>query len=318
MLTFGPIPSRRLGKSLGVNNIPPKYCSYFCIYCQIGVAIEVGTERHSFYNHQKIVDAVTEKVYDSQNRGEQIDYITFVPDGEPTLDSELGQTIRKLKKKTKIPIAVITNSSLLWDKEVRNDLMAADWVSVKVDTVDETIWRKLNHPSRELTLEHILEGTLTFSEEFKGELATETMLVQNINDSIDTLKNNIEYIAKLNPETAFLSIPTRPPAKSVAKPPAEEAITQAYQIYQEKVNRVETLLGYEGNAFAASGNAREDILSITAVHPMRQDAVEDLLKNDNTDWKTIENLINEDLIREIEYKNHKFYLRKLKKTSQAS
>lgn len=313
MLTFGPIPSRRLGRSLGVNNIPPKYCSYYCVYCQIGTVLEISTERREFYKPNEIIDSVIKKVEEAEKREDKIDYISFVPDGEPTLDKHLGFEIREIKKKTGVPVAVITNSSTLWDEQVRKDLMAADWVSVKVDSLDEKIWRKINHPSRKLDLEQILEGTRLFASEYKGKLMTETMLIRDMNDREDILRSNAEFIGKLNPHTSFLGIPTRPPARSSGQPPAEEKIAMAYQVYKEKINHVETLLGYEGNAYSASGDAETDLLSIISVHPMRRDAVEDLLKNDNANWDVIEKLIKEDQIREIHHQDHVFYVRKLRK-----
>lgn len=315
MLTFGPIPSRRLGKSLGVNNIPPKYCSYFCVYCQIGTALEIGIQRREFYNPQEILEAVITKVKEAEARQENIDYISFVPDGEPTLDLNLGYEIREIKKETNIPVAVITNSSVLWDENVRKDLLPADWVSVKVDSVDGKSWRSINHPSRKLDLKQILEGTKAFAREYNGRLMTETMLIKNMNDSEEILRANAAFIEQLNPETSFLGIPTRPPARSVGQPPSEEAIALAYKIYTERISHVETLLGYEGNAFSASGDAENDIMSITAVHPMRKDAVEDLLKNDMADWEIVEKLLKEDNIQEITHGDHTFYIRKLKKSN---
>lgn len=318
MLTFGPIPSRRLGRSLGINNIPPKYCSYFCVYCQIGTAIEIGTERRRFFQPDQIIEEIKQKIEQARVAGETIDYLSFVPDGEPTLDLNLGKEIAEIKKITNIPVAVITNSSLLWDNKVREELCQADWVSVKVDTINPEVWHKINHPSRKLDLDQIIKGTFSFAAEFKGKLMTETMLIRNMNDSASILQQNAEFIARLNPDTAFLGIPTRPPARSSGQPPQEDAIALAYQIYAQKVSHVETLLGYEGNAFAASGNPENDILSITAVHPMRKDAVEDLLKNNNADWNVVNRLIEQDLLKEVKHSDHTFYLRKLKKKSQQS
>ena len=145
-IVFGPIPSRRLGRSLGINNIPPKVCSYSCIYCQIGATDSMSIKRNEYFSPKDILIEVSEKVKQLQSTGERIDYLTFVPDGEPTLDINLGKTIDLLKP-LGIKIAVITNSSLLWDEEVQKDLFKADWVSVKIDTVDEKIWHKIDRPN---------------------------------------------------------------------------------------------------------------------------------------------------------------------------
>ena len=155
MLVFGPIPSRRLGRSLGINNIPPKVCTYSCIYCQVGSTDTMTIDRKDFYSTDQIYDEVSEKITSIKKSGEKIDYLTFVPDGEPTLDVNLGKTIDRLKS-FGIKIAVITNSSLIWDKEVQNDLRQADWVSVKLDSVYEDIWRKINRPHGSLNLQKII------------------------------------------------------------------------------------------------------------------------------------------------------------------
>ena len=161
MVVFGPIPSRRLGRSLGVNNIPPKECSYSCVYCQAGLTDTLSIKRKQYYSTYRIFKEVSEKVKTLHNDGEKIDYITFVPDGEPTLDINLGKEIDLLKT-LGVKIAVITNSSLLGDENVRSDLMQVDWASVKIDSVDEKIWHKINRPNGKLSLQKIL------SENFHG------------------------------------------------------------------------------------------------------------------------------------------------------
>ena len=138
-LVFGPVPSRRLGRSMGVNNIPPKICSYSCIYCQLGRTNNFSIDRKRFYGPEKIFEAVSNKVNSSEEKDEKIDHITFVPDGEPTLDLDLGRSI-ELISDLGINIAVITNSSLMNNRAVRGDLKKADLVSLKIDTVDQHIW----------------------------------------------------------------------------------------------------------------------------------------------------------------------------------
>jgi wyosine [tRNA(Phe)-imidazoG37] synthetase (radical SAM superfamily) len=171
LIAFGPVPSRRLGQSLGINNIPPKNCTYSCIYCQVGVTGTLTTERKEFYGVDDIVRKTKKKISEAGKKGEIIDYLAFVPDGEPSLDINLGREIAELKM-FGINIAVITNASLVWDKSVRDDLTGADWVSLKIDAVTEKLWRKINRPHRSLKLENILQGISEFSKVFKGTLAT--------------------------------------------------------------------------------------------------------------------------------------------------
>jgi wyosine [tRNA(Phe)-imidazoG37] synthetase (radical SAM superfamily) len=162
MIAFGPVPSRRLGQSLGINNIPPKVYTYSCVYCQLGRTIKMQVGQSAFYEPGDITRAVQDKVKKATEVGESIDYLTFVSDGEPSLDLNLGREIELLRP-LGIKIAVITNSSLIGREDVRENLMQADWVSLKMDSVREEIWRRINQPYGTLRLNSILDGALEFS-----------------------------------------------------------------------------------------------------------------------------------------------------------
>ena len=310
MIAFGPVPSRRLGHSLGINNIPPKICTYSCVYCQLGRTKKMQAERRMFYNPQKILRDVQDKVKKVKETGDPIDYLTFVPDGEPTLDINLEYEIDLLKF-LGIKIAVITNGSLIWREDVREALMKADWVSLKIDTAQEEFWRRINRPCGTLRFSSIQRGMFEFARTYRGELVTETMLVETVNDSENSLSNIADVLARLRPDRAYLSIPTRPPAEEWAQPPPEEIINQAYHILDERIDQVEYLIGYEGNDFAFTGNAEEDLLSITAVHPMREEAVSDFLTRAGTNWSVVDRLIDRGQLIETKYKRRKFYMRRL-------
>ena len=202
MIAFGPVPSRRLGRSLGINNIPPKLCTYSCVYCQLGRTPRMQVERQTFYKPERIVRAVRDKVEGAREAGEAIDYLTFVPDGEPTLDINLGCEIELLKL-LRVKIAVITNGSLIWREGVREALMKADWVSLKVDSVREDVWRRVDRPYGALRLGLILRGALTFAREFEGQLVTETMLVEGLNDGSDHIREVADFLAELRPAAAL-------------------------------------------------------------------------------------------------------------------
>jgi len=244
-LVFRPVPSRRLGRSLGVNNIPPKTCSYSCVYCQLGRTSSMLVDRRVFYEPEQILMQVEKKIDEAASRGERIDYITFVPDGEPTLDINLGKEVSLLKH-IRAPIAIITNASLLWRGDVREDLLAADFVSLKVDAVSLDLWRRIN---------------------------------------------------------------------KWVKPAKEENINAAFQIFAKRLgnDRVEYLIGYEGNAFASTGDIREDLLSITAVHPMREEAVKELLRKNGVGWQIIDELLRNGELVKLEYEGNTYYIRKLVK-----
>jgi len=309
-ITYGPVPSRRLGRSLGVNNIPPKTCSYSCVYCQVGKTMKMRVERKHFYEPEIIANSVNNKLKQAREKGEPIDYLAFVPDGEPTLDTNLGQEIGLLRG-FDIKIAVITNASLMWREDVRQDLQMADWVSLKIDAVTTDTWRQIDRPHKLLNLDKILDGILEFRRIFKGELVTESMLIGDINDTRRELERIAEFIAELNPDRSYLGIPTRPPAKKNINAASEKNINLAYQIFAGRLSNVEYLIGYEGNAFAFTGDIENDLLAITSVHPMREEAVIEFVKKANASWDVVKELIKGGKIIETEYKGRKYYLRKL-------
>ena len=310
MIAFGPVPSRRLGRSLGINNIPPKMCTYSCVYCQLGRTLTMRNRRYGFYPPEVILSVTQHKVEASEKAGESIDYLTFVPDGEPTLDIRLDREIDLLRS-LGIKIAVITNASLIWREDVSEALNKADWVSLKIDATRENLWRKIDRPHRTLSLAAILDGMQKFAKLYRGKLATETMLVKGLNDSSINIGEVTEFIARLEPFRAYLSVPIRPPAEKWVQPPDEKTLNAAFQTMREKIDSVEYLVGYEGNAFALSGNAEQDLLSITAVHPMREDAVEEFLSRAGAGWSFVDQLIRKKELIETEYKGHRFYMRKL-------
>lgn len=309
-IVFGPVPSRRLGKSIGINNIPPKRCTYSCIYCQLGRTHHMQINRETFYKPDYIITQTKEKIKHAREKNEHIDYLTLVPDGEPTLDQNLGQVIYRLKE-LGYPVAVITNSSLLFREDVRNELFLADWVSVKIDAITETTWKKIDRPHGALTFKDILSGIEQFSTDYSNSLCTETMLIQDVNDNFEELDDLARFISCLSPQTSYLSIPTRPPAETSVRPASEKTLTKAYQLFTDQNIPTEYLIGYEGNEFAFTGNIEEDILSITSVHPMRQDAIEELLKKAGKDLGLIETLLAQGKIVKNTLNDTIFYMRKL-------
>jgi wyosine [tRNA(Phe)-imidazoG37] synthetase (radical SAM superfamily) len=310
-LVFGPVPSRRLGRSLGINNIPPKTCTYSCVYCQVGKTTNKTVDRQAFYKPEELTREVKRKNNKVTVRNEKIDYLTFVPDGESTLDLNISEEILSLKQ-TGMPTAVITNASLLWRDDVKEDLQEADFVSLKVDAVSEGLWRRVNRPHKDIKLNMVLKGIREFTEEFRGTLVSETMLIGNT-DYGNEFERIAEFLAELKKlNKAYIAIPTRPPTEKWVKRAKEDVINAAFQVFSKKLgaSRVEYLVDYEGNAFASTGNVEEDLLSITAVHPMREEAVKKLLKKADADWQVIEKLLGENKLVELEYEGNTYYLRK--------
>ncbi len=310
--SYGPVPSRRLGQSLGINNIPAKVCTYSCVYCQVGRTTQLEVDRRSFYEPEAICRDVKLRMTSAVRAKEHVDYLTFVPDGEPTLDANLGKAIALLKP-LNIPIGVISNSSLISREDVRVDVASADWVSLKTDTVTESIWRRINRPHPTLRLAPILEGILKFAKTFRGKLVTETLLVEGLNDGDGCARATADFLAELQPAIAYLSIPTRPPAEKRVHRPDEAAVNRTYQIFAQKLQRVEYLIGYEGDAFACTGDLEKDLLSITAVHPMRREAVKALVSRAGASWEIVDRLVAQGDLRETTYDGHAFYMRKFKR-----
>jgi wyosine [tRNA(Phe)-imidazoG37] synthetase (radical SAM superfamily) len=310
-IAFGPVPSRRLGRSLGINNIPPKRCSYACVYCQVGRTVGLVAERRAFHPPEEIVRQVETRVRDVRARGEAIDYLTFVPDGEPTLDVHLGREITGLRS-LGIPVAVITNASLVDRSDVQTDLLRADWVSLKVDAAREDTWRRVNRPHGRLRLDDQLAGGIRFSRRFGGTLATETLLVAGLNDDERHIDDLGRHLEALGPDEAYLSVPTRPPAEAWVCPPGDDVAFRAWQSLATRLpgTRVELLIGEEGNAFASTGDARADLLAITAVHPMREDAVADLLARSGQGWPVVEELVADGRLSRREHRGQTFFMRR--------
>jgi len=233
-MAFGPVPSRRLGKSLGINNIPPKTCSYSCVYCQLGKTTNMTTERQIFYRSEDILKEVRKKVDATASRKEKVNYLTFVPDGEPTLDLNLGKEISILKQ-IGIPIAVLTNASLIWRDDVKEDLMKANLVSLKVDAITEDLWMRINRPHENLRLNTILEGIKEFANEFNVKVISETMFVDGINygDEIEKIADFLNQLERL--DKTYIAVPARSPTGKWVKPPKEETINTAFQVFSKKL-----------------------------------------------------------------------------------
>jgi len=310
-IVFGPVPSRRLGMSLGINNIPFKICSYSCIYCQIGRTLSLSIQRRKFYDTEEIVKSVGKRLDEIHRMGVKVDYLTFVPDGEPTLDLNLGRTAEKLKRYG-VKVAILTNSSLIYRDDVKEDLQHFDLVSFKIDSVKEDTWRKINRPYKSLKLLDILNGMLEFRNMYRdGLLITETMLVNNI-DYANEINELAKYLKHLSPQKAYIAIPTRPPAELWVKPASEDVVNMVYQEVSKVLGseRVELLTGVEPSLFVPVNEVEADLLSILSVHPMYEDALKDYLRRANASWSIIEELIKQNKIVKVTYDGRNYYMLK--------
>jgi len=277
----------------------------------------MSVDLHPYYSPRRLASEVSAKVEQAKAAGEPIDYLTFVPDGEPTLDLLLSREVELLRP-LGLRIAVISNAPLCSRAGVRDALRQADWVSLKVDAVQEDAWRRVNRPHKRLLLAPILEGMLEFAGGYRGTLTTETMLVGGVNDGERDAAEVGDFLARLRPVTAYVAVPIRPPAEKTVRPPSANALNRYYQVLRSRIERVELLVGYEGNAFAFTGDVAEDLLSITAVHPMRRDAVKSFLARANADWSVIRELIRQGKLLETRYDARRFYVRRARSWSGAA
>jgi len=311
-IVFGPVPSRRLGRSLGINNIPPpKRCSYSCIYCQLGGTEILTVERRRFYDTRVLRKALSEKLPEVNE--DDLDYITFVPDGEPTLDESLNEHVKAIRELSDKPVAILTNSTLISIEDVRKDLMRFDLVSIKLDAVSEEIWRKINRPHPSLNLREILDGVKIFRREFPGELISETMLIDGVNSERSEIKRIADELSKIDPDKAYIAIPTRPPAENWVKPVDEEKLVESYEIFSESLgrDRVELLIGYEGAGFKIGRDPVRDLLSIATIHPIRLDYAHQILsKSIHDPDELIERLVNSGEMKLVKYRGRNFLVRR--------
>lgn len=256
---FGPVPSRRLGKSLGIDLVPLKTCSYNCIYCQLGRTTNQSIERKAYVSGKKVIEELEEKL---SNLSSLPDYITFSGSGEPTLNSEIGEVISDIKGLIKIPIAVLTNGSFLHLETVRKDLLNADVVIPSLDAVTPQLWKFINRPHHSLRLNQILSGLKDFRQEFAGQIWLEVMMCAGINDGPREIKRLKETIEWVDPDRVQLNTVIRPPAEEFAHP-----------LPFNDLNKVKNLLGKEVEIISEFNRGDENI----SEH-IKEDEVINLLK----------------------------------------
>jgi wyosine [tRNA(Phe)-imidazoG37] synthetase (radical SAM superfamily) len=306
-VAFGPVPSRRLGRSLGINHIPAKHCSYSCVYCQVGRTRRREISRRSFLPPCHVVDEITLRVDACRSQGVPVDYLTFVPDGEPTLDLHLGRELRALRA-LRLPLAVLTNGSLLDREDVRADLELAELVSVKVDAGDEATWRRIDRPASGLRFDRMIAGWVEFARRYRGRLVTETMLVAGVNDSPGALAATAGLLAELRPERCFLTVPTRPPAEPWVRPPDGRTLARALEIVSARCPAVELLAAPEPGSFDRTGDPVEDLLAILAVHPMRESVARDFLEA-GSELAALDRLLAAKRVERVEFGGEAFLVR---------
>jgi len=264
---FGPVPSRRLGKSLGIDPVPLKTCNFSCVYCQLGHTRPPAVERRAYVPTEEVITEI-ERALEGHEPG-SIDWLTFVGSGETTLHSRLGWLIHRVKDMSELPVAVITNGSLLYRPEVRRELAAADAVLPSLDAAGDLLFGLINRPHRSLTLQRHIEGLTAFRREYDGKLWLEVMLVRGINDSEESLLDLAEALRSIQPDEVQINVPTRPPAEPWVEAPDRATLELAVTILGGVCHVLQPSAG--SFELTLDGDAIEDLLSIITRHPLREE-----------------------------------------------
>ena len=267
---FGPVPSRRLGRSLGIDITPYKTCTFDCVYCQLGRTTERTVQRKE-YVPKDLVLAELKGFLDKSV--EDIDCITFAGSGEPTLHSKIGEMIDAIKTMTDVPVVVITNGSLLFLEDVRNDLMNADLVLPSLDAATTPVFRAVNQPHESLKVEQIIEGLRIFREAFEGKFWLEIMIVKGLNDQEDEILALLDAVSRIGPDRVQLNTVVRPSADDVEAAGRGEMI----RICERFAGSSEFKGDVEIIADARIG-VRADILPLLQRRPLTMDEISDALQ----------------------------------------
>ncbi len=286
---FGPVPSRRLGRSLGVDLVPFKTCSYDCIYCQLGRTTNKTVERREWVPLDDVLAELEEKLTTKP------DYITLSGSGEPTLYSRMGELIVRIKEITSVPIAVLTNDSLLHDLAVREELLNADLVIPSLDAGDSAMFEIVNRPEKSISFEQMMEGLITFREEFCGEYWLEVFLLSGHTAVESDIHKIIDCVRRINPDRVQLNTATRPTAEDFAMMVDHARMEEIALLFHPPAEVIADYRGVHAQSDFKAG--RESILELLQRRPCSiGDIADGLGMHKNEIIKYVEELITQDLI----------------------
>jgi wyosine [tRNA(Phe)-imidazoG37] synthetase (radical SAM superfamily) len=264
---FGPVPSRRLGRSLGIDPIPLKTCNWNCVYCQLGRTAPLTGERGNYVPAGKIIEEL-QRALETLRPG-SVDWITFVGSGEPTLHASLGWMIRQVKALSSIPVAVITNGSLLHRPEVREELSVADAVLPTLDAGTDSLFRAINRPYPTFTFNQLVDGLVEFRRSYAGKLWIEVMLVKGLNDSEAALKDLAAVLSRIQPDEVQISLPLRPPAELWVEPAGPDGMARATAILGPVARALPPIP--EGVHLSDSDDLADAVIAVISRHPMEEE-----------------------------------------------
>ncbi|MFO7795688.1 MAG: radical SAM protein [Promethearchaeati archaeon] len=302
---YGPVPSRRLGRSLGIDPLPSKTCNYQCIYCQLGRTTNFTNERRNYCLKKDILNEIETVLNDET---QEFDYLTFVGSGEPTLYKDLGELVQFSKQRTKKPICVITNGSLLSNQDVREDLFDVDLVLPTLDASNEKTFRLINRPHPQITFNKLVQGFLDFKNSYSKKFWIEIMLVRDVNDSKEEILGIKRLLDKIQPQRIDINVPIRPPTEDWVKIPKKSVLTLLDEVFGEYENINFPEMGTFGKF---SAEFEKELLAIIERHPMREEQIVKTFQTSElteSDILSRLNLLNEEsIIKKIEYQGKIFW-----------
>ena len=273
---FGPVPSWRLGQSLGIDPVPLKTCNWNCVYCQLGRTQPVTMRRSRYVPEHDLIEEV--KAALAADDADQTDWVTFVGSGETLLHAKIGWMLREVKALTDKPVAVITNGSLLSQPYVRWELAVADAVLPSLDVGTAELYGRINRPHRGVTFERHVEGLGRFRDEYNGKLWIEVMLVKGLNDGERALTDTASQLKRVQPDEIHVNGPSRSPVEPWVECPDVDAVIRAAKIF-ETVAPVRVVSSAEGIFEISDGEpVLEATIQILTRHPMSNTELERTLE----------------------------------------
>ncbi len=301
---YGPVPSRRLGRSLGVDLVPFKVCSYDCIYCQLGRTTDLTTKRREYVPVDQVLDEVRQRLQD----GPRPDVISLAGSGEPTLHARIGDIIAGIKQLTDIPVAVITNGSLLWHPEVRRALMGADLILPSLDAGTPAAFQRVNRPHPEITYERMVEGLVDFSSQFEGEIRLEVFVLAGITDLADEIESIAAIADSLAPARIQLNTVSRPAAEPDAIAVTGPELERLCSRFSGRCEIIAESAPVRAARPASTGGVEDDIVAMLRRRPCTVDGIaEGLALRPNQVLKSLENLCAAGTVRVVRRGDAIFY-----------
>ncbi|MCX5870971.1 MAG: radical SAM protein [Deltaproteobacteria bacterium] len=315
---FGPVYSRRLGHSLGIDLLPPKICTLNCVYCEVGPTTELTCERKEYVPTEEILKEI-DQVLEQGTGGRPIDVFTLTAMGEPTLHTGIGKIIAYLKGKTDKPVAVLTNGTLFFDPKVRAELSAADIVIPSLDAARQESFERVNQPASMVNLEQVIEGLALFRHEFRGEFWLEILLVRDMNDSLEDLVALQQAVRKINPTRIQLNTVARPPMDGRARPVTRGKMEQAAAMLADGyAGRIDILIDFQAIGKKRDGNEKqareqqtlvEEIAAMLQRRPCPLEEIDKALHVQDLDLtrECVQMLVDTGRIEKIAHDDKEFY-----------